>query len=97
VTSKLYEGIIANLHAIYESDSFSHDDYISMEDSISDLIDEIERLARERDAAVADIKAKEYLCDVCANYVPQEYCHMCKSDLHEGWQWRGLQEGGSTE
>lgn len=55
----------------------------------------LERVTRERDAAVADMKigADGFMCDICANFKPNSgnygkcpYSHKCS------FEWRGVQE-----
>lgn len=78
-------------------------DYV---DEAADLIEtlaaELERVKRERDAAVADLKG---LCDVCAHFETCDgpWCGDCDSfdgcespcktcPAESNWQWRGAKE-----
>lgn len=56
---------------------------------------EIERLTRERDAAVADMKylvINENPCDVCGLLVSCDAGDDLDCVVSEHWQWRGVQE-----
>ena len=63
---------------------------------IQDLLDEIDRLTRERDAAIKDARDNaHYPCRICAHYQAKRYCEL--NDPVEGkgcggfwrWKWRG--------
>lgn len=58
-------------------------------DVIEHLSAEVERLIKERDAAVKDLHESEtYLCDYCKHQGDEKHCERgCR------WEWRGLQEG----
>jgi len=67
------------------------------------LLAEIDRLQRERDAAVADIKlatTEGEICILCKYYNANNMCDGIKSGCdgsYSGWQWRGAQEGEAHE
>lgn len=67
-----------------------------------DAADAIEQLVKERDVAVADLRAvitssDAWLnfCDFCKHQEPDGQCfHDCTPCNDKwGWQWRGVQEG----
>ncbi|MDR0512067.1 MAG: hypothetical protein LBG93_03055 [Treponema sp.] len=83
--------------------SYSNDHYVGygLKRDIRDLIAEVERLTRERDAAVADLKninIQETFCSTCKyfNFSAKENpCAQCLKNIENGrikWQWRGVQE-----
>jgi hypothetical protein len=69
---------------------------------IPDLLDEIERLTRERDAAVTELKIASGSCKYCAHHVPSKMpmgvgdCRSIPKPTYglgcENWQWRGMEE-----
>ena len=65
---------------------------------ISDAADAIERLQRERDAAIADLK-EDASCDYCKHANPEckEYWNIGEMGLSnlchgDNWEWRGLHD-----
>lgn len=59
------------------------------EAEIAQLSEKCQRLQRERDAAVADLK-KAMPCRACKHLVDLEYCKTCYLENH--WEWRGIDE-----
>jgi len=58
-----------------------------------DLVAEVERLTRERDAAIADLDAyKVDKCSACRFNVDNPDALGCT--FCSGWQWRGVKEAG---
>jgi len=61
---------------------------------LTDLLDEVERLRLERDAAVEDLKFG-WTCRTCKHFLPgnggREPCISCDSEKHV-WKWRGTKE-----
>lgn len=80
--------------------------YGILRDELSPLVEELERVKRERDAAVDDVKS---LC--ATNYFSGDFCVYCKyrepdgQCFHDctpysnkwGWEWRGVQEVAEDE
>ena len=66
-------------------------------DAAMTLIDELERVKRERDAAVEDLRNGAY-CGDCVNYTTAIEVEPCKACLANrgftkpNWQWRGVKE-----
>lgn len=62
--------------------------------------DAIERLVKERDAAVADLKELSYCsnCELCTEQDGGDCWCSCEQDWFQwndscfGWEWRGVQE-----
>lgn len=59
------------------------------EAEIVPLSDKCQRLQRERDAAVADLK-EAMPCRACKHLAHLEHCKKCYSENH--WEWRGIDE-----
>ena len=66
-----------------------------------DLIAEVKRLTRERDAACADLQniaRQEKICSTCKYFnfsSKKNPCAQCIKNIENGrikWQWRGVQE-----
>jgi hypothetical protein len=64
------------------------------------LLNEVERLTRERDAAVKDLSSA-WLCGSCKTYAqtkkPWAYCnkHLYVGDTCMNFEWRGAREVGN--
>lgn len=67
---------------------------INAREDIPYLLDELERVTAERDAAVADLQAFiEYPCVACIHLQDQPFCYEnCQNHARENyraWEWRG--------
>lgn len=63
------------------------------EDISLNALNAIERLVRERDAAVEDLSLNGRYCVTCKHF--SVFCkrnNKCLSDENEHWEWRGVQE-----
>ena len=61
-----------------------------------DLVKEVKRLTKERDAAVADLR--EAITTVCddeckfCKYGNSTECAVCSTVVEDKWEWRGVRE-----
>ena len=75
---------------------------LMMQRRIDNLIEQLEIVKRERDAAVSDLENASR-CDSCKYHlvnVRKEPCCDCGciiDGLSEKWEWRGVQENGGAE
>lgn len=88
-----------NCNCPYEGVSVVND--FCMNQLVDDLVKAIERLIRERDAAVAELESLQ-ACEDCKWY--NESTHNCEDVEHEvctafesHWEWRGVQEGAGCD
>ena len=63
---------------------------------LNEIADAIERLVRERDAALEDLKQYAY-CPVCKHFklkTSDEPCKSCKNNhgTVNKWEWRGVKD-----
>lgn len=69
--------------------------FVKAADLIESLCAELERVMRERDAAVEDMKDKQYGCEKCKHFLrmPGKTCDLPyeeRKPSFECWQWRGV-------
>jgi len=60
---------------------------------MSVLLDEVERLTRERDAAIEEIQGKCHYCSHAGDDDKRD-CKLCLVGGKYIWQWRGVKEAG---
>jgi len=64
------------------------------------LISELDRVTKERDAAVLDAReagcgvCKHYKCDAHGRTIPSEPCQRCDAVDWDSWEWRGIEPKG---
>lgn len=95
-----YKELIEKLHNIEnvgDTPIGKHWSVLIDKSTLRDVIDVIERLVRERDAAIKDLK--QFLdCDVCKNNndecLNNGLCKECSvgKSTRKHWEWRGVQE-----
>jgi hypothetical protein len=66
---------------------------------VKDISAELERVKKERDAAVKDLRTFTEPCRACAHVGSEDICRECRFELIEGhhitrtgWEWRGVKE-----
>jgi len=108
MTLEKLEAIEARYDAVleYMGDNYGKSVLVySSQEDVEDLIAEVKRLKRERDAAVADMSKLALTgneCDMCKHnrHNPDESCLKCcraTSLSHVFyWKWRGMQEADNA-
>ena len=104
----MYKELIAELRdydgpVIYEDADGQHVERTAVDiteraaEAIERLLSELERVTRERDAAVEDFRMhRKYKCDGCyyseykSEFSPCRDCQSPISNYGDGWQWRGV-------
>ena len=99
---------IDDIRARYNDNGLTDDQYRKIKSSdiaqmrvdIKRVLHELDRVTRERDAAVEDMRElrekTKWLCHACkydGGVNDTDICLACSANHHKNWKWRGPQEG----